>query len=349
MSWKEPGDDARGELLEIHRDYLELRFMTIDPQALSPLEQRIHANIDKAFQALKTDGAYSSWNAVYDLEQKIGCLLDQDRLREEIARRLQWAVNEPIAQAVVMQNYFTVLVEAIKNNTIKNPIETLRDFFLELMLVIHRHSKRRHDARIVRGQATRRTLVVALIALIVALTPYLVTSLDPRSAMSPGASMSLADMQILPYGLFGGKNFWSHFPLYTGVTFGFLGALFSNLLSVQKQWGATETEEIFHIRTYHYIILRASIGVVGALVLYFFLRSGLVEGSVFPKFAEMNLERVAFQDAPPGKWPASLVLPSTQLALLIVWSFIAGFSESLVPTVLSNTERQFGGAISSRP
>jgi hypothetical protein len=49
------------------------------------------------------------------------------------------------------------------------------------------------------------------------------------------------------------------------------------------------------------------------------------------------------------KWPAQIMLPSMSLALLIVWSFIAGFSESLVPTILAGAERQLGGAINARP
>jgi hypothetical protein len=34
----------------------------------------------------------------------------------------------------------------------------------------------------------------------------------------------------------------------------------------------------------------------------------------------------------------SLIFPNPQLALLVVWSFLAGFSERLVPSILQSTE-----------
>jgi hypothetical protein len=80
----------------------------------------------------------------------------------------------------------------------------------------------------------------------------------------------------------------------------------------------------------------------------FFLQSGLVEGSVFPKFDQLGMKMISFGGADGVNWPTKLLLPSGSLALLIMWSFIAGFSESLVPTILQNVERQLGGAINSR-
>jgi hypothetical protein len=43
----------------------------------------------------------------------------------------------------------------------------------------------------------------------------------------------------------------------------------------------------------------------------------------------------------------SFVVPSKDLALLTVWCFLAGFSESLVPSILSSTERQFAESTAS--
>ena len=186
------------------------------------------------------------------------------------------------------------------------------------MEAIHWQSKRKFMSRKMRGQATRRTLLIGLMGLLLALWPYFAPS-----------SMLAATT--------GSSDFWTHFALYTALTFGFLGALFSRLITLQTQWSAIALE-LSNARSYHYIVLRASIGVLGALVVYFFLQSGLVEGSVFPKFKDLTLN--TFNQADEPRWPTRLILPSLNLALLIMWSFIAGFSESLVPTVLSNTERQ---------
>ena len=150
---------------------------------------------------------------------------------------------------------------------------------------------------------------------------------------------------------FGGRNVSGIIGiLYTSVAFGFLGALFSRLITLQRQWSAMALDELYNARAYHYIILRASIGVLGALVVFFFLQSGLVQGKVFPNFSELSMTSVHFSSAVGEqlRWPTRLLLPSADLALLIMWSFLAGFSESLVPTVLSGTERQFGAAAAPR-
>jgi hypothetical protein len=65
--------------------------------------------------------------------------------------------------------------------------------------------------------------------------------------------------------------------------------------------------------------------------------SGLIDGALFPKFEKMAMEWVS---APNGSMSMAFVVPSKNLALVTVWCFLAGFSESLVPSLLSSTERQ---------
>jgi hypothetical protein len=106
------------------------------------------------------------------------------------------------------------------------------------------------------------------------------------------------------------------------ATCGLLGALFSQLIKLRSQWDTMKLEELRYRKTFLYILLRSGIGVCGALIVYFFLQSQAVEGNIFPKL-----------DQPTGEFG------HRNIVLLIMWSIIAGFSESLVPSILSTTGR----------
>jgi len=283
-----------------------------------------------------------TWDDAFRLESKIGLLLPDDRLRYEIAARLRWAIADRVPNATVLQDAYGALINPPANNP-PTPVPPLRDFLLEVMEAIHWHSKRKFITRKVRGQATRRTLSLGLIALLVAIIPYFGLPLLPQPSVRPANLAALREFDVTWAAMLGPDN-WAHFAVYSCLTFGFLGALFSRLITLQAQWSAMAFDELFNAKSYGYIVLRASIGVLGALVVYFFLRSGLVSGSVFPDFTKLTMTTL-----PSTEWPTKLLLPSPNLALLIIWSFVAGFSESLVPTVLSNTERQLGGAVSAKP
>jgi len=108
-----------------------------------------------------------------------------------------------------------------------------------------------------------------------------------------------------------------------------LGALFSRLIKLHSQWDIVSLEELRHWKAFPYILLRSCIGVCGALIVYFFLQSRTVKGTVFPEL-----------DGLPGK----VITADKDTALLIMWSIIGGFSESLVPSILSTTGRNLSEA-----
>jgi hypothetical protein len=286
-----------------------------------------------------------TWDDAYRLESQIALLLGGERLRQEIAARLRVAATEHVREACALQTYYADLTKSLDGQDAEKTNGVLRDFLREVLEAVHWHSKRKYLARQVRLEATRNTLVVSLVVLGLVLGPYLLLAVGEAPNKANQASAFL-DVFGSTRALFNGDWIWAHFGLYTALTCGLLGALFSRLSTLQTHWSIMAVDELYNARAFHYILLRASIGMCGALIVYFFLQSGLVQGKVFPEFQKLQLGEgttAVFQKS------AKLMLPSADLALLIVWSFIAGFSESLVPSVLSNTERQLGGAINGKP
>ena len=82
----------------------------------------------------------------------------------------------------------------------------------------------------------------------------------------------------------------------------------------------------------------------GAIVVYYFLLSGVIGGGLLPGCKEIGLHQLDFSETPWVKSavPLRLILPNAQLALLVVWSFLAGFSQRLVPSILQTTEASLG-------
>jgi hypothetical protein len=122
----------------------------------------------------------------------------------------------------------------------------------------------------------------------------------------------------------------------TALTAGWMGASFSMVLSIKKMINQGHLEELKVIRRYPYILSRIIIGVGAAVMFFYFLQADFLQGSIFPAFTEQE----------GGAMPSSLVsthldkLREKDLALLIIWCFVAGFSEKLVPNMLSRTETQ---------
>jgi hypothetical protein len=101
------------------------------------------------------------------------------------------------------------------------------------------------------------------------------------------------------------------------------GATFSMLASLKSRLTKSELDDMKLMRPLVMLCSRMLIGTGAGCVLYFFLRSGLLGGSAFPQLATLELvQGVSAKD----------------LAWLIVWCFIAGFSEKFVPSILEKTE-----------
>ena len=113
------------------------------------------------------------------------------------------------------------------------------------------------------------------------------------------------------------------------------GAAFSMLATLRSRLDAAELNDLKRMRSRWIIWSRPLVGAGAACILYFFLVSGLLSGSLFP--SKLG-EAAAQPPAAEAVAPAANSLAKRELALLVVWCFIAGFSEQLVPTLITKTE-----------
>ena len=111
------------------------------------------------------------------------------------------------------------------------------------------------------------------------------------------------------------------------------GATFSMLGSLKSRLAASDLDDLKLMRPWVMLLSRALIGTGAGCVLYFFLRSGLLGGGAFPDLTTL--------DAAP--------VTRKGLALLIIWCFLAGFSEKLVPSILEKTEGRAGSTALCNP
>lgn len=152
--------------------------------------------------------------------------------------------------------------------------------------------------------------------------------------------------------------------LVPAVLAGCWGASFSLLSSLRDRLDASDLDTLKVMRARWVLASRVLIGAGGASVLYFFFVSGMITGPAFPDLKSEAQQLAAnrphdARPAPPADPQAvaapqtgasespvaqpAAALPAKQpplevFALLVVWCFIAGFSERLIPGLLAKAE-----------
>lgn len=133
-------------------------------------------------------------------------------------------------------------------------------------------------------------------------------------------------------------NNFPNYGVYTAMSFGLLGAFFSRLTSLSFS-GTMTLEEAESRYSWRSLCIRGVVGASGALLFYFLMRSEIIS-SIAPDFDNFAYESKPLQTVLVD---TTVLLPSKDWSLMVLWSFLAGFSEKLVPDSLSRVEATASG------
>ena len=112
--------------------------------------------------------------------------------------------------------------------------------------------------------------------------------------------------------------------IVTAMAAGWMGTSFSMLISLKNRIEISSISDLKVIHRFDYLLSRALIGMVSGLLLFYAFESGILTGVFFPDLSTEN---------------TNLFSGERNAALLIVWCFVSGFSEKLVPDLLNKTEQ----------
>jgi hypothetical protein len=250
----------------------------------------VRTDLAECSERLRLEGpvkADEAWNQAYRLERLLALAEPEDTLYVETQRRLEEAADEAVLSAARLRTAFTAalphLVDTAQSPpTLKQGGEPrLRAMLLDILEETHWTLQRKFHGRPIQKSATRRLVGMGLAACALFVLPY--AYIYVRSWLS-------SDEWPLPLGR------WAWLPLWTAVTAGFFGAMFSRLLYLQTNWNVLSLGAIRDARDFASIFLRGAVGMTGAVIVYYFLQSSVIGGGLFPKFQEIALIQLSFSE-----------------------------------------------------
>jgi hypothetical protein len=349
-----PRDEEPVALLRHFMEQLsdELSYAKSPTNEPTVLNDEIVKQLDALFA--ERDTKPLTWARVYKIERLLVYVRPPSRLRNETDRRVAEAERHQLSAAAKYRAQLEQVTSAVATaaEIAKAAAEaTSSDAEQKLARAREAYAKAESEADIV-----RRAILAAVLD---DLQWFYQQRILKRRALWKSASrlltLGIICMAVvsLPFlGFLFGKLTGSHrlvelmdeFPnygLFTVMSFGLLGAFFSRLVSFQFSSDMT-VEAAENRYGFKSLAIRCGVGVCGAVIVYYLLQTGFIGTNYKPDFTKLGygIELVVTMLSGDER---PVLLPSKDWCLLVLWSFLAGFSERLVPDTLARIDGELSG------
>lgn len=282
---------------------------------------------------------------MYHLERLVVLLQPLDVALAELKTRSQLAIDQRLPIADRLKDTIEDLEKSLDSGATTSLILRARLQLLRALEEEHWASQKKFSSQPMQTSAIQLATFFVFGAAVVFVAPYLWIYCSEFFGIS-----------------FEGKH-WRWFALFTALSAGLFGAFFSRLAALQSNAGTLTLDALAEAQQPMYMLFRGIVGMSGALFVFFFLQSGMIKGNLFPRFNDLGMSIVSWKApadtnfktegkdqnaAVSGGLQWDIILPTESLALLIVWSFLAGFSERLVPNILASTDKTLTDAAQRR-
>jgi hypothetical protein len=330
------GEATSDKMLAIYTSFLQTRFSILAGAAASTASQKAIDDLKSKIEALASGSEPATWDKAYEAERMLVLLQGGENLNQQVKDLLDRADAEAVPSRVQLRASYNGLLMQIYDRSsppvlVPEANDLLRPLANTILEKIQWEAKKKYLAAPFKKFAIHRIVGAGLLSFIVFMAPYIVFCLSRALGFDPHLSS------------------WAWLALWNVLSAGLMGAFFSRLLYIQRGSETLGLEELESAKAWRSILLRGAVGMLGALIVFYALDSGLITGKLIPVMSGAALYYVPVASANlPDNAVFALVLPTPDLALLVVWCFVAGFSERVVPDILSAAEGQFIAASANR-